>query len=53
LKHDRIAYWRSMGAKLSPIMEKLVAKNPAVPDTPAPVVSDPTPAPAVSDPAAA
>jgi len=34
-------------------MEKLVAKNPAVPDTPAPVVSDPTPAPAVSDPAAA
>ena len=29
LKHERIAYWRSKGAKLSPIMEKLVAKNPA------------------------
>ena len=53
LKHERIAYWRSVGAKLSPTMEKLVARNPAVPDTPAPVVSDPTPAPAVSDPAAA
>ena len=43
LKHDRIAYWRSVGATLSPIMQKLVAKNPAVPDTPAPVVTDPTP----------
>jgi small subunit ribosomal protein S16 len=29
LKHERIAYWRSKGAKLSPIMAKLVAKNPA------------------------
>ena len=28
LKHERIAYWRGVGAKLSPIMEKLVAKNP-------------------------
>jgi small subunit ribosomal protein S16 len=53
LKHERIAYWRSVGATLSPIMQKLVTKNPAVPDTPAPVVSDPTPAPAVTDPAAA
>jgi small subunit ribosomal protein S16 len=40
LKHERLAYWRSVGAKLSPTMEKLVAKNPA-------------PAPAASDPAAA
>jgi small subunit ribosomal protein S16 len=52
LKHDRIAYWRGMGAKLSPIMEKLVTKNPAVPDAPAAAVPD-TPAPAVTDPAAA
>jgi small subunit ribosomal protein S16 len=29
LKHDRIAYWRSKGATLSPIMEKLVTRNPA------------------------
>ena len=29
LKHDRIAYWRSKGATLSPTMEKLVAKNPS------------------------
>ncbi len=50
LKHDRIAYWRGVGAKLSPIMEKLVKNNPAVPGTPAPVDAD---KPAVSDPAAA
>lgn len=29
LKHERIAYWRSKGAQLSPTVEKLVAKNPA------------------------
>jgi len=29
LKHERIAYWRSKGARLSLIMEKLVTKNPA------------------------
>jgi small subunit ribosomal protein S16 len=29
LKHDRVAYWRSMGAQLTPIVAKLVAKNPA------------------------
>jgi small subunit ribosomal protein S16 len=29
LKHDRIAYWRSVGAQFSTIVEKLVAKNPA------------------------
>ena len=50
LKHDRIAYWRSVGATLSPIMQKLVAKNPAVPDTPAPVDSNPTPPSVVTDP---
>ena len=53
LKHDRIAYWRSVGATLSPIMQKLVTKNPEVTGTPAPVVTDPTPAPTVSDSAAA
>jgi small subunit ribosomal protein S16 len=29
LKHDRIAYWKSVGAQFSTIVEKLVAKNPA------------------------
>jgi len=29
LKHERVAYWRSVGAQLSPIVEKLVKKNPA------------------------
>jgi small subunit ribosomal protein S16 len=29
LKHDRIAYWRSVGAQFSTIVEKLVEKNPA------------------------
>jgi len=29
LKHERIAYWQGVGAKLTPIVEKLVAKNPA------------------------
>jgi small subunit ribosomal protein S16 len=29
LKHDRIAYWRSVGAQFSVIVEKLVTKNPA------------------------
>ncbi len=28
LKHERIAYWRSVGATLSPIMQKLVAEEP-------------------------
>jgi small subunit ribosomal protein S16 len=48
LKHERIAYWRSVGATLSPTMEKLVAKNPANAAAPAPAA-----APAVSAPAAA
>jgi small subunit ribosomal protein S16 len=29
LKHERVAYWRSMGAQLTPIVAKLVVKNPA------------------------
>jgi small subunit ribosomal protein S16 len=29
LKHERIAYWRSVGAQFSVIVEKLVKKNPA------------------------
>ncbi len=29
LKHERIAYWRSVGAQFTPIVAKLVAKNPA------------------------
>jgi small subunit ribosomal protein S16 len=50
LKYDRIAYWRSVGATLSPIMKKLVTKNPAVPGTPAPLDSTPTPPPVVTEP---
>ena len=33
LKRERINYWRSVGAQLSPIVEKLLIKNP----TPAPL----------------
>jgi len=29
LKHERVAYWRGVGAKMSTIVEKLVTKNPA------------------------
>ena len=29
LKHERIAYWRGVGAQLSPTVEKLVARTPA------------------------
>ena len=29
LKHERVSYWRGVGATLSPTVEKLVAKNPA------------------------
>ncbi len=29
LKLDRIAYWRGVGAQLSPTVEKLVSKAPA------------------------
>ena len=30
LKHERIAYWRGVGAQLSPTVAKLVKKFPAV-----------------------
>lgn len=30
LKHERIAYWRSVGAQFSETVAKLVAKNPAL-----------------------
>ena len=52
LKHERIAYWRGKGAKLSPTLEKLVAKNLAA----APAPTAPALAPAaetVPGPAAA
>ena len=28
LKHERVSYWRSVGAQLSPTVAKLVEKNP-------------------------
>ncbi|MGA3102150.1 MAG: 30S ribosomal protein S16 [Terracidiphilus sp.] len=55
LKHERIAYWRSKGATLSPILAKLVAKHP-VTAAPEPAVEAATlapPAGLVTDPAAA
>jgi small subunit ribosomal protein S16 len=59
LKHDRIAYWRSVGAQFSTIVEKLVAKNPAgaaasAPLTPASPVraTAPTPVEPVETPTA-
>jgi small subunit ribosomal protein S16 len=47
LKHERVSYWRGVGAQLSSTVAKLVAKNPAT--TPAP---EPAPVP-VADAAAA
>lgn len=29
LKHERVAYWRGVGAQMSPIVEKLVKNHPA------------------------
>ena len=29
LKHERIGYWRSVGAQMTPTVEKLVNKHPA------------------------
>ena len=29
LKHERVAYWRGVGAQFTTIVEKLVTKNPA------------------------
>jgi small subunit ribosomal protein S16 len=49
LKRERIAYWRSKGAQLSPTLEKLVTSNPATAPTPSPA----TPTETVSDTAAA
>ena len=47
LKHERIAYWRGQGAQLSPIVEKLVTKNPAGGPAAGPLkASVPTPVPA-------
>jgi small subunit ribosomal protein S16 len=62
LKHDRIAYWRSVGAQFSSIVEKLVEKNPAgavpaaplTPAAPVKVAALPVAAePAVAEPVAA
>jgi small subunit ribosomal protein S16 len=51
LKHERIAYWKSVGAQFSTIVEKLVAKNPAgaapaAPLTPSSPLKAAAPAPA-------
>jgi small subunit ribosomal protein S16 len=35
LKHERISYWRSVGAQFTPTVEKLVAKTPVPADSPA------------------
>jgi small subunit ribosomal protein S16 len=35
LKHERIAYWRGVGAQLSATVAKLVAKHPAAATEPA------------------
>jgi small subunit ribosomal protein S16 len=44
LKHDRVDYWRSKGAQLSPTVAKLLAKNPATVAEPvAPVAETPAP----------
>jgi small subunit ribosomal protein S16 len=42
LKHERIAYWRSKGATLSPTMEKLVKQNPV------PAAAEAAPGPAAA-----
>jgi small subunit ribosomal protein S16 len=50
LKHDRIAYWKSVGAQFSTIVAKLVANNPVkaadAPLTPAPSLKTSKAAPA-------
>ena len=38
LKHDRISYWRGVGAQLSPTVAKLVVKFPATAAAPEPTV---------------
>jgi small subunit ribosomal protein S16 len=47
LKHERLAYWRGVGAQLSPTVAKIAAKNPA----PAPAPES-TPEPAANTAAA-
>ena len=37
LKHERVSYWRGVGAQLSPTVAKLVLKNPAPAAEPAAV----------------
>jgi small subunit ribosomal protein S16 len=48
LKHERLAYWRSKGATLSPTMEKIVNNHPAPAGE-----NSPAPVETVSGPAAA
>jgi small subunit ribosomal protein S16 len=38
LKHERISYWRSVGAQFSPTVAKIVEKHPAA-AAPAPVAA--------------
>ncbi|HTW61621.1 MAG TPA: 30S ribosomal protein S16 [Terracidiphilus sp.] len=40
LKHERVAYWRGVGAQLSPTVEKLLGKNPASAPAPAPAAGE-------------
>jgi small subunit ribosomal protein S16 len=49
LKQERVAYWRSVGAQLTPTVEKLVTKTPTPAPAPGPV---PTAAPAAGETAA-
>ena len=50
LKRERIAYWRGVGAQLSPTVEKLLAKAPVSEPTAPPLA--PRPEGSVSEPAA-
>ena len=44
LKHERLAYWRSVGAQLSPTVAKLVARTPApAPESAPPPETAPAP----------
>ncbi len=47
LKHERIAYWRGLGAQVSPTVEKLLARPPVL----APVADSAPEAAAVAAPA--
>jgi small subunit ribosomal protein S16 len=39
LKQERLAYWRGVGAQMSPTVAKLVAKHPAPAAVPEPVTA--------------